>query len=380
MKKQLVFVVLAVLLFSHGALPVGAQKLSAQVEGTVTDAGKPLANVAVVLTNTGTGKSFKIRTDKNGKFSVVGVPYGDYEVEITSSSGEKLFKQKASVAPSEASAASTMKIDVSETKSGTSRSQSEQAGSEKSGQQAPKPTPEQTEAIKNQNEKATAMNALIQQAQNAVNAKDWQDALSPLQQLIAADPTQWQFYSALGDAQLNLGQYDRAVESYEKGIHTAEGNTAVDARDPSTDPAKKKAGIAKMLTNEGNAYLKSHKTNEAVALYTRAAAMDPNPAIAYFNLCAMQFNVGNFDGALAACDKAIAADPNKADAYFIKGSALYGNGKLDDANKYVVPPGTVEALNKYLELAPDGAHAADVKAMLDALGVKVETTYKPKKK
>jgi len=27
----------------------------------------------------------------------------------------------------------------------------------------------------------------------------------------------------------------------------------------------------------------------------------------------------------------------------------------------------VEALNKYLELAPDGGHASDVHAMLDAL-------------
>jgi tetratricopeptide (TPR) repeat protein len=284
------------------------------------------------------------------------------------------------VAPSETSAVSTMKIDVSETKSGTSQSPSKQAGSDKSGQQAPKLTPEQLEAIKKQNEKATAMNALIQQVQNAMNAKDWQGAVSPLQELLALDPTQWQFYSALGDAQLNLGQYDGAVESYERGIHAAEDNTAVDARNPSTDPAKKKAGIAKMLTNEGNAYLKSHKTNEAVALYMKAAALDPNPAIAYFNLCATQYNVGNFDGALAACDKAIAADPNKADAYFIKGSALYGNGKLDDANKYIVPPGTVEALNKCLELAPDGAHSADVKAMLEALGVKVESTYRPKKK
>ena len=30
-------------------------------------------------------------------------------------------------------------------------------------------------------------------------------------------------------------------------------------------------------------------------------------------------------------------------------------------------PETQEALEKYLELAPDGPHAADVKAMLDML-------------
>jgi hypothetical protein len=33
----------------------------------------------------------------------------------------------------------------------------------------------------------------------------------------------------------------------------------------------------------------------------------------------------------------------------------------------VAPPGTTQALHKYLELAPNGAHAVDVKAMLDFL-------------
>jgi hypothetical protein len=33
-----------------------------------------------------------------------------------------------------------------------------------------------------------------------------------------------------------------------------------------------------------------------------------------------------------------------------------------------------------MELAPDGPHANDVKAMLQAIGAKVETTYHGKKK
>jgi hypothetical protein len=32
-----------------------------------------------------------------------------------------------------------------------------------------------------------------------------------------------------------------------------------------------------------------------------------------------------------------------------------------------VPPGTVEALRRYLALAPDGGHAKEVKDMLDFL-------------
>jgi tetratricopeptide (TPR) repeat protein len=246
--------------------------------------------------------------------------------------------------------------------------------------QTPKYTPEQIEEIKKQREKAGNMNALILQANAAMEARKWQDAVSPLQQLVVLDPNGWQFYSGLGDAYLNLGQYDQAVENYQKGIGVAESNTTVDPRDPGKDPVKKKAGVAKMLTNEGNAYLKLHRNNEAVAAYTRAASMDPNPGTAYFNLCATEYNTGNIEGAMGACDKAIAADPSKADAYFIKGSLLIAGSTTDKNGKVQAPPGTAEALNKYLALAPTGGHADEVKQMLEYIGSKIETTYQRKGK
>ena len=135
-----------------------------------------------------------------------------------------------------------------------------------------------------------------------------------------------------------------------------------------------------MLTSEGNAYLKLKKNDKAIDAYTRAASMDPNPGTAYFNICATQYNSGNTQGALVACDKAIAADPTKADAYFIKGSLMVGDSKLDKDGKLQAPSGTAEALNKYLEFAPDGPHANHVKAMLQAIGAKIETSYHEKKK
>lgn len=104
-----------------------------------------------------------------------------------------------------------------------------------------------------------------------------------------------------------------------------------------------------------------------VATAAPALAQATNPAVSAFNSCAMLYNAGKTDEAIAACDQAIALDPGKADAYFIKASALFGNAKIGSDGKYAVPPGTVEALNKYLELAPDGGHAPDVHAMLDAL-------------
>jgi tetratricopeptide (TPR) repeat protein len=361
-----------------GTVRVGG--LSAQVEAIVTGEGRPVSNVIVVFTDSGTGRSFKVKTDANGKCSLVGVPGGDYQVEVTNASGGTLSSRITAIS-SEESGALSMRIAIGARESAgiqLSQGQASQSG-EASGtpaQEAPKYTREQLEEIKKQNEKVQQINVLIQQAQAAISAKNWKEAISPLQQLIAIDPGNWQYYSGLGDAETNLGQYDQAVDAYQKGVQAAENNTTVDPRNPSTDPAKKKAGIAKMLTAEGNALLKLHKNNEAIGAYTKAASMDPNPAVAYFNLCATQYNTGNADGALDSCDKAIAADPNKADAYFIKGSLLIASSKTDASGKVTAPPGTADALNKYLDLAPNGPHAKDVKVMLEYIGSRADANNK----
>jgi tetratricopeptide (TPR) repeat protein len=206
-------------------------------------------------------------------------------------------------------------------------------------------------------------NALVTQAQAATQGRNWPAAETAFKQLVAIAPARWEYQEGLGAAQYNLGRYEDALASYEKAIPLAR-RSAEAANDGS---AKAKAAVAQMLTMQGNSYLKLRKNPQAVDAFTKAAALSPNPAVAYFNLCATQYNAGNMEAALAACDKAIAADPAKADAYFIKGSVMLGNGTVDQKGKFVVPHGTVEALKKYLELQPNGAHVSDVKEMLNAI-------------
>ena len=62
------------------------------------------------------------------------------------------------------------------------------------------------------------------------------------------------------------------------------------------------------LTNEGNAYLKLKKSEQAMAAYSQAARLSPDPGTAYFNLCATAYNNGDMKASLSACDKAIAAE------------------------------------------------------------------------
>ena len=196
--------------------------------------------------------------------------------------------------------------------------------------------------------------ALVAKAQAALDAKQWPDAEAALKQLLSSEP-RWEYSEALGAAQMNQGHYADSLESYQRAIDLAGKNATP-------------AASAQIYTMLGNANLKLKKNDAAIAAYNKAATLSPNPAVAYFNLCAVMFNMGQPAAkTVAFCDKAIAADPKKADAYFVKGSSLYGEGAVGQSNKYVVPPGTVEALKQYLVLAPDGPHVQDVKAMLDAL-------------
>ncbi len=357
MKTKLTYAAMVALILL-GTAAAWSQATAGKVQGRITSGGKPLAGAQVVLTNSGNGKTYKMKTDKDGQFSGVGIMFGDYEEEVSDASGEKLFKGQVRVV-GEGGAIDNLSVEVASGKPGTG------------------PNKEELDKMKADREKALGENALIAQLNPALQAKNWAAAEPILQQLMVANPNRWEYQEALGNAQLNLGKFDEAVATYDKAIPIAENSLK---SDPKADPAKTKAGISQMLSGEGSAYLKLKKNDKAIEAFTKSAEMDPNPGAAYFNICATQYNSGNTPGALAACDKAIAADPNKADAYFIKGSLLMGDSKQDKDGKLQAPAGTAEALNKYLELAPDGPHAGDVKQMLTFIGAKIETTYKEKKK
>jgi tetratricopeptide (TPR) repeat protein len=195
--------------------------------------------------------------------------------------------------------------------------------------------------------------SLVARAQSALDAKQWPDAEAALKQLVSSEP-RWEYSEALGNAQINQGHYEDSIASFQRAIDMAQKDATP-------------AAIGRMYTTVGNANLKLKRNDAAIAAYNKAAALDPNPAVAYFNICATLYNVGETVKTLAACDKAIAADPKKADAYFVKGSVMVGQGAVGKNGKMTVPPGTVETLKQYLALAPDGGHANEVKEMLDFL-------------
>ena len=155
---------------------------------------------------------------------------------------------------------------------------------------------------------------------------------------------------------------------------------AVDLNAASKKPNPTTAAAA--YNQLGQALSKGGDAAGASSAYDEAAKTDPTHAgMYYFNEAATFYNSGKLDEAGAAADKAIAADPNRADAYYIKGQSLIPKATVDPkTQKIVAPPGCVEAYQKYLELAPNGPHAADIEGILTGIGAKVKSSYRAGKK
>ena len=242
-------------------------------------------------------------------------------------------------------------------------------------------TPEakkQLEEFKKQNAAAVAanktvanLNALLTQARDAEKAGKYDDAITAMTTATQQKPDEAILWLELGNAQVGAGKNDDAVTSLQK---------AVDVNAASKKPNPAIPGAA--YNNMGQAYAKAKKGPEALAAYDKAAAAEPaKAAVYYYNESVVLYNNGSHPEAAQAADKAIAADPTKADAYYIKGQSLIDKATIDSkTQKMQAPPGCLEAYLKYLELAPQGSHAADVQGIVSAFDEKQVSAFKANSK
>jgi tetratricopeptide (TPR) repeat protein len=199
-------------------------------------------------------------------------------------------------------------------------------------------------------------------------------AIAKCQQAMTDDPTQWEPLQLLGGIFTTANKPADALEAYEKGVAIAQKTLQ-----QQPDSARTKVGLGQMLNAEGNLLVKLKKYDEAISVFTQAAESAAYTAMPYFNLCATYYNLKRNQDALAACDHAISSDPKISDAYYIKAAILFGQGQLQHG-RYTVPPGTTEALNKYLQYAPFGEHANTFRQMINQLSTVIETPYQPAKR
>ncbi len=345
---------------------------TAAMEGDVKgDDGLPLKGAAVKIVRTDIKANYATKTDKKGHFYYGGLQPGVYRVSVELDGKERAmqdrvqlhlggdpqpvnFDLKSAAAEAKASAGGPPPELTKEQERGMS-------AEEKAKYEKGKSVKE--EAIKKQKELNDSFNAGIA----AQEAKQWDVAVQSFEKASTLDPTQnvvWgrlaDSYSAQAKTKSGADQeqiLSKAVEAYQKAISL-------------------KPDAPEYHNNYALALASQKKFAEAQGELQKAAQLDPtNGGKYYYNMGAVLVNTGQLDPAGDAFKKAIELDPNYADAYYQYGITLLGKATTGSDGKMVPVPGTAEAFNKYLELAPNGRDAETAKAMLQQIGAKIETNF-----
>jgi tetratricopeptide (TPR) repeat protein len=380
MKKRFA-VFIFVLLMLGLCVPPGFAQSSGTVKGVVKDAdGKPIAGAVVVWVNQDNNQKYSLTTKKNGDYFSLGITPGTYNVTLYKNADD----QKANKALDHVNKV-PVTLDETPLDFDMKKLVAEQAKAQGVTPEQAKKEEESAENIKKQNLTIKALNERIVAAGTSMKAGDFDTAITTLTEATQMDASRDVLWALLGDAYRGsaLKQTDpaekskrlqEAITDYQKAIDLKQKALEI-KKDP--DEVKRLAGY---YNNLGEALGRTGKPDDAVNAYTQAAQLNPEGAAGYYyNAGAVLTNAGKIDAAIAAFDKCIAADPTKADAYYQKGVNLIGKATLQ-GDKMVAPPGTAEAFNKYLELAPTGSYADVAKQMLASIGAPIETGFGNKKK
>ena len=335
-----------------------------RVEGTIlgTD-GKPVEGAEIKFERTDIRANYAIKTNKEGKFDYATLPMGTYTISITV--GAQLIGKMEGIRTNPAKPM-PLNIDMRNLKTLQPAVAEEAKG----------PTAEEVAAFEKKKKeyddakaKDDALQGTFTAGMEATQAKNWNVAIENFVKAGEVDPTQDAVWANLANA------YTMRAEGQRGAAATADYGRASEAY---AKAVALKPLDANLHNNYATVAARALKIDIAQAELNKAIQLDaPGAGKYYRNLARVYFDTNQSGPAEAAFKKAIELEPRNPEAHFQLGLVLIQNATLE-GDKMKAPPGTAEAFQKYLELAPSGANADDAKAMLAALGAPVRSNLKQK--
>ena len=325
MRSYLIRPVLAALLFvAVASVPAIAQPL---VRGRVVDtAGKPVPDATIEFVAKFQSLSRSAKTDNKGEFLIVGLPSGQYDITATK---EAVGTDKivATVTQGQNMPVTlTLKPAAPPGAGGAVVAGAEAAGN-KAAQQA--------------------LQALAKTGSDALNAGNFDGAITAYTDVVAKAPACGECYFNLGVAYANKKQYTEAEAALKKAIEIK------------PDDDKAHTQLASVYNQQRKFDLAAEESALAAKYSSSAGGIaGGGSAEALYNQGVTLFNGGKFAEAKTAFEGATKADPKMALAHYQLGMTALNLGDFNLA---------VSSLEMYLQLDPNGAKAAEVKASLPAL-------------
>ncbi len=249
-----------------------------------------------------------------------------------------------------------------------------------------------------------AINADLKTASAALQEKRYADAESVMLRVTAERPDLILPWVQLGTAQIGLKKYAEAEVSFNNALGNNPGAikegqaagfyqpdakpgavapTAMRASNPSVGSVVTKQNLTPdvmgaALTGIGEVYIRTNRIPDGQAAFDQAVKVNPAQAAFYLrNETILFLQSGHPPEQVEAAGKALALDPKRADLYFFKGQGLAAQATIDPkTQKLVLPAGCADALQRYLDLDPNGQYSTDAKGMLAAAGVAVKAGKK----
>jgi len=309
-------VVALTVLLTVSSAPALAQSI---VRGKVVDSqGQPVPDAAIVFEAQEFARRIETKTNRNGEYLQVGLQSGVYRVTASKEGvGTETTTTRITQAPGPP-------VDFTLRKAAP-------AG----GPVAPGVADK---------EAAAKLQAAAAAASEDMKAGRHDDAIAKFNALIAEIPTCAECYYNIGISYSNKKDLAQAEVAFKK---------VVELKPDAADAYTALAG----LYNAQKKFDLAADASAKASQYSGGAAGGGSAETSY-NQGVVFFNTQKFAEAKAQFEAAVKADPNYAPAYFQLGMAAVNLGQFADA---------VAALEKYLQVAPSGEKAADVKRDLPAL-------------
>src|SRR6266481_3539823 len=275
------------------------------VSGTVLDQmGKPYPDVEIIAKDIETGKSFSVKTDAKGHYSIAGMAGGTYSIDLKDK--DKTLYQTGFKLTGGTSPIFDMNLkEIMEKDKGAAEAEAKRAEAEKAFQGLKADDPNRAIVLSRLGEAYESMNK-------------WQEAADTYQQSIALKPDVAANYNNLGNDMAKLGKVDEARAAYQKYVDLNPTDAALAWR------------------NFGIVLYQANRMKEAIEPLQKALALDPKSAQAWYLLGVALVNTMEF----------------KTEG---------------DKITPIMQPGTLEAYQKAIDLDPNGPIGAQAKQGLDQL-------------
>ncbi len=385
----LVLLVLPLLLSLNAPLFAQHYANNGTIEGEVRDAqGKPLAGLTIEIIRSDVKGRWEVKTDKKGYYYCTGLPMGNRpRYRVRALRDRKLLYEFTDVAlpfqpfqenvlrvdfnleelrqEDEAALTADQRQQIEEARKAMAKRKDFQEEFDLGVELMQSPTMEVVCASRCRAQTAADTLCLPceKQATTGLSQMAYEEAAAAFERAAALDPTQYSVFANLARAYQGANQLDKAVQANQHALQL-------------------KPGEAELYAMQGQLYAGSGRPEEARQMVEKGAALNPaKGGKYYFDLGLSFYNAGDLKSAVEPFRKSIELDSQRADAFYFLGMCLFNQAdQKQEGGQWTLlfKPGTREAFEQYLALAPNGRFAKEARDTLATIAGSVPSAIPPK--